>query len=101
VREGPKRSAVTKLSPKLALNRPKATNFKKLEMLLSDGWQTDLVEFCIRYRSGPLALANRRIQPLCHLSADGSTGNSGRRIEYSIKKEIEKAPFSRGISVCG
>jgi hypothetical protein len=46
-------------------------------------------------------LANRRIQPLCHLSADGSTGNNGRSIEYSIKKEIESFRFSLGISVRG
>jgi hypothetical protein len=46
-------------------------------------------------------LANRRIQPLCHLSADGSAGNSGRRIEYSIKKGIERAGISQGISLWG
>lgn len=43
----PKRSTVTKLSLKLAQNRPKSANYKNLKCRYLMGWQRDLVEFCI------------------------------------------------------
>jgi hypothetical protein len=65
------RSTVTKLSPKYAQNRAKSANSKRLQCPLTNGWQRDLVEFSTRWWSGRFALANRRIQPLCHLSGVG------------------------------
>jgi hypothetical protein len=34
---------------------------------ISDGWQRDLVEFAVSYRSSDFALANRQLQRLGHL----------------------------------
>jgi hypothetical protein len=45
---GRKMPSVTKLSLKLAQNRQKRAKPKKLKVALSDGWQRDLVEFCVR-----------------------------------------------------
>jgi hypothetical protein len=36
--------------------------------VLSAGWQRDLVDFSNGWGSGLFALANRRLQPLGHLS---------------------------------
>jgi len=44
VREGSKSSTVTKIGAEQA----KISKLQKTEMLLSGGWQRDLVEFCIR-----------------------------------------------------
>jgi hypothetical protein len=41
-REG---STVTKLSLRVAQNRLKSANYKKLELLLSDGWQRVYIDF--------------------------------------------------------
>jgi hypothetical protein len=43
-----KNPTVTKLSLKLAQNRQKTSETKKLKVALSDGWQRDLVGFCVR-----------------------------------------------------
>ena len=43
-----KTSSVTKLSLKTAQKGLKSRNSKKLELPLSDGWQRDLVGFCVR-----------------------------------------------------
>jgi hypothetical protein len=63
-------STVTKLSPKLAQNRAKSAEYKKVETSVTDSWQRDLFEFSVSYQNGDFILANRRIQPLCHLSAE-------------------------------
>ena len=52
----------------MAQNRQKSANSRKLKFELSDGWQRDLVEFSVSYQKVNLALANRRLQPLGHLS---------------------------------
>jgi hypothetical protein len=45
---GQKEATVTKLSLKLAQNGPKSRKSRKLKPSVSDGWQRDLVEFCVR-----------------------------------------------------
>jgi hypothetical protein len=45
---GSKVGKSTKLSLKLAQNRLRSAKSRKLKLMLSDGWQRDLVGFCIR-----------------------------------------------------
>jgi hypothetical protein len=66
---GQKPSTVTKLSLKVAQNRPNLPNSKRPRLVLTDDWQRELVEFSIRWGSGIFALANRCLQPLGHLCA--------------------------------
>jgi len=45
---GQKTTTVTKLSLKMAQNKPNVSKSGKVKFALSDGWQRDLVEFSVR-----------------------------------------------------
>src|SRR6266700_5368256 len=53
-------------------------------------------------RNGQVELANRRIQPLCHLSAVGpAEKNRPNKTQYSIKSTQGRVRFSRRIFLFG
>jgi hypothetical protein len=71
VREWPKTLDCHQIVTKIGRKQGKTNKLKKPRIVLSDGWQRDLVEFSNRWGSGFFALANRRLQPLGHLSGVG------------------------------
>ena len=64
------RSAVAKLSLKPAQNEEKQSKS------LSYGWQTDSVEFSVRWRIDGFTFQDRRFQPLTHSSVSNSNARS-------------------------
>ena len=55
-----------------------------------------------RVQTGQVGLANRRIQPLCHLSAGGSAeANQPNGLSIALIEGHKGGEFMRGMSVSG
>jgi len=74
--------------------RPSHRNWEQRKVLKIRGNQ--------RAQTGQVGLANRRIQPLCHLSAGGSAeANQPNCLSIALIEGHKGGQFMRGMSVSG